>query len=169
MSFLTCPRAKPLYRRESVRQPGLFLTATVLKDTIKGIFFTSYCGILKVGTFRIVTRLISVYDQLRFFGGMQVILAVFPLQSMLQDKTSREIKITLALASLRNLLNMPVRNTSLKFLGVFAKLRKATTSFVMCLSVLPSEWNNSAPTGRIFIELYIWVIFENMPRKYNCH
>ena len=31
------------------------------------------------------------------------------------------------------------------FLGPFAKLRKATVSFVM--SVRPSAWNNSAPTG----------------------
>jgi hypothetical protein len=36
--------------------------------------------------------------------------------------------------------------------GAFAKLRKATMSFVMsvCLSVRPPTWNNSAPTGRIF-------------------
>ena len=38
-------------------------------------------------------------------------------------------------------------------LGAFAKLRKATTSFVM--SVCPSTWNNSAPTGRIFMQLDI--------------
>jgi hypothetical protein len=37
-------------------------------------------------------------------------------------------------------------------LGVFAKFRKGTTSFVMCLSVRPSTWNNSAPTGRIFMK-----------------
>jgi hypothetical protein len=34
------------------------------------------------------------------------------------------------------------------FLGAFAKLRKATISFV--ISVRLSAWNNSAPTGRIF-------------------
>jgi hypothetical protein len=42
------------------------------------------------------------------------------------------------------------------FLGAFAKLRKATINFVMCPSVRPSvrpsAWNNSAPTGRIFME-----------------
>ena len=37
-------------------------------------------------------------------------------------------------------------------LGAFAKLRKATVSFVnVCLSV----WNNSAPTGRIFMKFGI--------------
>jgi hypothetical protein len=37
--------------------------------------------------------------------------------------------------------------------SVFAKLRKATISFI--LSACPSIWNNSDPTGRIFIEFYI--------------
>jgi hypothetical protein len=39
------------------------------------------------------------------------------------------------------------------FLGAFAKLRKATVSHVMC--VRPSAWNNSAPTGRIFMKFDI--------------
>ena len=43
------------------------------------------------------------------------------------------------------------------FLGAFAKLRKATISFVM--SVRPSfclyAWNNSAPTGRISVKFAI--------------
>ena len=40
-----------------------------------------------------------------------------------------------------------------RFLGAFAKLRKATISFVM--SVCPSAWNNSNPIGRILIKLDI--------------
>jgi len=43
-------------------------------------------------------------------------------------------------------------------LGAFAKLRKATISFVtsVChLSVRPSAWNNSAPTGRVFMKFVI--------------
>jgi hypothetical protein len=40
-----------------------------------------------------------------------------------------------------------------RFLGTFAKLRKATISFVM--SACLSAWNNSAPTGRIFIKFGI--------------
>ena len=39
------------------------------------------------------------------------------------------------------------------FFGPFAKLRKATISFVM--SVRLSAWNNSAPTGRFFVKFYI--------------
>jgi hypothetical protein len=41
----------------------------------------------------------------------------------------------------------------LKFLGVFAKLQKATISFVM--SVCPSARNNSAPTGWILMKFDI--------------
>jgi hypothetical protein len=41
----------------------------------------------------------------------------------------------------------------LPFLGAFAKLRKATISFVM--SVCPSAWNNWVPTERIFIKFDI--------------
>jgi hypothetical protein len=54
------------------------------------------------------------------------------------------------------------------FLGKLAKLRKATISFVMsvCLSVRPSAWNNSVPTGRIFMKFDFWVFFENLSRKF---
>ena len=57
-------------------------------------------------------------------------------------------------------------------LGAVAKLHKATISFVMpvcpsvrpsvCLSVYPTTWNSSAPTGRIFMKFHIWVFFENI-------
>ena len=39
------------------------------------------------------------------------------------------------------------------FLGAFAKFGKSTVSFVK--SVRPSAWNNSAPTGRIFLKFDI--------------
>jgi hypothetical protein len=52
-------------------------------------------------------------------------------------------------------------------LGAFAKLRKATISFV--ISVCPSKWNNSARTGRIFMKFDIWMFFENMSRKFKFH
>jgi hypothetical protein len=39
------------------------------------------------------------------------------------------------------------------FLGAFAKLRKDTTNSAM--SVRPSAWNNSAPTGRILMKVNI--------------
>jgi hypothetical protein len=49
---------------------------------------------------------------------------------------------------------------------VFAKLWKESISCVMSVSVRPSTWNNSVPTGRIFIKLYIWDSFENLSRKF---
>jgi len=48
-------------------------------------------------------------------------------------------------------------------LGAFAKLLKATVSFIMPDG--PSAWNNSAPTGRIFMKFYMRVFFENLSRK----
>jgi hypothetical protein len=39
------------------------------------------------------------------------------------------------------------------FLGAFAKLRNAT--FICVMSVCPSGWNNSAPSGRILMKMCI--------------
>jgi len=50
------------------------------------------------------------------------------------------------------------------FLGALAKLQKVTNSVVY---VCPSALNNSTSTGRIFMKFYIWVFFENLPRKYK--
>jgi len=36
-----------------------------------------------------------------------------------------------------------------------------------CLSVRLSKWNNSAPTGGIFMKLHIRAFFENMSRKFK--
>ena len=61
------------------------------------------------------------------------------------------------------------------FLDAFAKLRKATISFFMsaCLFVRPSvrpfALKKSASTGRIFMEFLIWVLFENISRKFKFH
>jgi hypothetical protein len=52
-------------------------------------------------------------------------------------------------------------------LGAFAKLHKATVSFVMSVSDRRSAWNNLAPTGRIFMNFDVWVFFENISRKLN--
>jgi hypothetical protein len=38
-----------------------------------------------------------------------------------------------------------------------------------CLSVCPPAWNNSAPTGRIFVKFDIWEFFENLSRKFKFH
>jgi hypothetical protein len=51
-------------------------------------------------------------------------------------------------------------------LGAFSELRKATISFV--LSVLLSAWNNSTPTGGIFMKFYIGAFFENLSRNFKC-
>jgi hypothetical protein len=36
-----------------------------------------------------------------------------------------------------------------------------------CLSVCPSSWDNSAPTGRIFIKFDFGAFLENLSRKFN--
>jgi len=53
------------------------------------------------------------------------------------------------------------------YLGAVAKLRKATVSFAMsaCLSVRLFAWNNSAPTGRIFMKFDSGVCFEKLLRN----
>ena len=63
-----------------------------------------------------------------------------------------------------------------EFLYAFAKLRKATVSFIMsvspcvcvcvCLSLCSSAWN-SATTRQIFTNFYIWVFFQNLCRKFK--
>ena len=56
------------------------------------------------------------------------------------------------------------------FLCALEKLREATLSFVMpvCVSVRLSAWNNSAPTGRIFMKLGISSFSEEI-RKWKAN
>jgi len=56
---------------------------------------------------------------------------------------------------------------NVEFSGAFAKLRKATISFVMSCFVRPSALNNSHHTGRIFSTFYTSFVPENMPRKFK--
>jgi hypothetical protein len=63
--------------------------------------------------------------------------------------------------------SLKMEGIRLLLFGAFAKLWKATISFVM--SVCPSTWNNSAPTGRIFIKFDMWRVFENPLRKFKFH
>jgi hypothetical protein len=76
----------------------------------------------------------------------------------------------------------PISETALGFEGSqdlsvnrrFSKILKKTISLVMsvdCLSVHPSAWKNSTPTGLIFMKFDIWVFFENLSRnfKLNLH
>ena len=53
------------------------------------------------------------------------------------------------------------------FLGDFAKLRKATISFIMSLCL--STWNNSATSRRILMKLDIRTFFEKLSRKFQFH
>ena len=46
--------------------------------------------------------------------------------------------------------------------GASAKLRNATVNFVM--SVCPSAWNNSAPTGPIFVKFYVTVFRKSVEK-----
>jgi len=52
-------------------------------------------------------------------------------------------------------------------LGAFAKLRKASVSFLVSvsLSFRLSARNNWAPTGGIFMKFDIWLFFEKLSRK----
>ena len=51
------------------------------------------------------------------------------------------------------------------FLHSFAKLRKATISFIM--SVRPSAWKNSASTRQVFMKIYIWVFSQICRKKFK--
>jgi hypothetical protein len=53
----------------------------------------------------------------------------------------------------------------MSFLGAFAKLRKATVSFVM--SVRLSARNESATTGRIVMKSDICIFFESLLRRFK--
>jgi hypothetical protein len=50
-------------------------------------------------------------------------------------------------------------------LGEFQKLWKEAISIVM--TVCPSAWNNSVPTGRIFMIYEIWVFFKNLSMEFK--
>jgi len=60
-------------------------------------------------------------------------------------------------------LGMLVKRKISVFLGVFAKLRKATISFK---SVRLSAWHYFAPTRRIFMKFDILLFFEKLSRHF---
>ena len=50
------------------------------------------------------------------------------------------------------------------------RIAKSDFSFMfVCVSIRLSEWNNSAPTGRIFMIFGIKVFFENLSRQFTFH
>jgi len=89
-------------------------------------------------------------------------------------------------------ISLPSHSTAFTVSGPSAKLQKATIHFdiSICmyvrmyacmhactsmsvhppvLSVNPSTWNNSAPTGRIFKKFDIWMCFEDLSWKFKFH
>jgi hypothetical protein len=70
-----------------------------------------------------------------------------------------------------------LRGVNVEILDAFAKLRKATISFVMsvCLSVCLSVYLsvrmqlNSAPTGQTFVKFDITVFFEHLLESFKLH
>jgi len=54
---------------------------------------------------------------------------------------------------------------TLNILGSSRKFQSTTGSFVMCPPVRPSAWNNSNPTGRIFIKFFFTSIFRKSVTK----
>jgi hypothetical protein len=55
----------------------------------------------------------------------------------------------------------------IQFIGEFAKLRKVTISFVVCVCVCVSVRNNSSVTGRIFLKFDTLLFFENLSGKFK--
>jgi hypothetical protein len=73
-------------------------------------------------------------------------------------KSMLTVDTTLMVLRLINMIiNKVMLEINKRFLGLLAKLRKATVSFVMSIrpSVCQSAWNNSTPTGQILIKLDI--------------
>jgi uncharacterized protein (DUF486 family) len=64
-----------------------------------------------------------------------------------------------------------LENVFMLFLGSYAELRKANTSFVMSasLSVCLSAWNISTPIKTDFYKFDICGFFENLPGNFNIH
>jgi hypothetical protein len=86
------------------------------------------------------------------------LVPVWALRSAFTEITRKELPCTLAhthtLIHLRNQLHL---------LGALAILQKPINSFVV--SVCPSSWKSSAPTGRIFMKLCIWILFRKCCEK----
>ena len=55
-----------------------------------------------------------------------------------------------------------------EFLGVFSKLRKATSSFVMSV-LFSARMEQLGSHWQIFMKFDIWVFFDNVSRKFKFH
>ena len=56
----------------------------------------------------------------------------------------------------------------LHLLGCVCKIAKSA-HFLRLVSICPSAWNNSAPTGRSFMKFDIWGFLENLLGKFKFH
>jgi len=80
--------------------------------------------------------------------------------------TTEPVKTDLRLKKYLHAINL--LNYGVAHFPTLANLRKAVISFIMsvplsiCPSVLPSAWDNSGPTGRIFMRFDISVFFEKL-------
>jgi hypothetical protein len=72
---------------------------------------------------------------------------------MLADRRTGHTKTIYYMRSMLKTKMLVCLHIFILLLSTFAKLRKATVSFVMC--VCPSAWNNLAPAGRIFMKFGI--------------
>jgi hypothetical protein len=80
-----------------------------------------------------------------------------PLETLVEDGRGTRIR-----ARHGRTHSSPV--TGKRLLGAFAELRKATSSFF--ITVRPKKKKKIlTPTGRIFINFYIWVFFENLSKN----
>ena len=59
------------------------------------------------------------------------------------------------------------RGQVLNFWARALNFEKRLVSFTM--SIRPSAWNLSTPTGQIFIKFNIWIFFENLSRKFEVY
>jgi hypothetical protein len=77
-------------------------------------------------------------------------------------------KINKEVQWLQQLLTTALNITELWKLTQNCEKRLLVLSYLpVCLSVLLSAWNKSAPARRIFMKLCFWVFFENLSRKFK--
>ena len=120
---------------------------------------TAIISLYSINWLVFITETECVYCAVRI-GSLYIIL-----------RSAHTAYLCVLLGSENKQLLFPYTALTSRLLGAFAKLRKATNSFVMSLrpsvlpSFLPSVWNNSSPTGRIFMKIGIRVFSENPSRK----
>ena len=94
------------------------------------------------------------------------VFEIFCLSRCRDTKISKEeVFVYFRFLENQRFVNVSLRFLLCTFLGAFAKLLKATTRVV--ISVRPSAWSNSVPTGLIFVKFVISLFFLNPLRKFH--